>query len=65
MKIETAIQLLKTESCIECCWQAESPIKCNCEKCDYKNAVHVAVRVLEAINDIFAARKGGATNGND
>lgn len=45
--IEEAIKALEEESCFECSWGCESPVKCDCPKCSLKNAVNVAIEVLK------------------
>lgn len=47
MKNKEAITTLESESCYECSWGCESPVKCNCPKCDLKSAVNMAIDALQ------------------
>lgn len=53
MKNKEAITTLESESCYECSWGCESPVKCNCPKCDLKSAVNTAIDALQE-NDSLA-----------
>ena len=47
MTREEAIKMLEEESCYECSWGCESPVKCDCPKCKLKDAIEMAVEALK------------------
>ena len=50
MTEEEAIKYLKLDGCIDCTRQPSSAYMCDCEECTYKQAVLVAIKVLEERN---------------
>lgn len=47
MTREEAISTLESESCYECSWGCESPVKCDCPKCNLKSAVNMGIEALK------------------
>lgn len=39
------IGLLETGSCIDCAYMSESPLKCECNDCEYKDATGINMRM--------------------
>lgn len=47
MTREEAIRELEKESCYECTWGCESPVKCTCPKCNLIDALKMAIEALK------------------
>lgn len=47
MTREEAISTLESKSCYECSWGCESPVKCDCPKCNLKSAVNMGIEALK------------------
>lgn len=52
MSIKYVIELLETGSCIDCAYMSESPLKCECNDCEYKDAIKAAVKQLKGIDKV-------------
>lgn len=48
MDSKDIIDLLEGGSCIDCAYMSETPIKCECNDCEYKTAIKKAVKAIEA-----------------
>lgn len=42
------IDLLEGGSCIYCAYEADSPLKCKYNKCEYKHAIKAAIKTVKA-----------------
>lgn len=55
MSNEEIINVLETDSCSECSWQAPSAVECGCKDCKFKEAILECITML---------KKGGGENAN-
>ena len=51
MSLAEAIQVLKSESCSCCSYGCETPLNCDIRYCDYKQAVTIAIELMQKILD--------------
>lgn len=65
MTREEAIETLEKESCYECTWGCESPVKCTCTKCDLIDAVNVAIEALKYVDNPCSERQEFSCDGCD
>ena len=52
MTEKEAIKYLKLDGCIDCTRSPSSAYMCDCEGCTYKQAVLIAIKVLEEHNSV-------------
>ena len=57
MTNKEVIELLQKETCVDCAYMSESPFRCTCTNCEYKEAIKAAVKSLKGIDKAKAHLK--------